>query len=127
MWMKFRQNRSELFRRIYFRQVAESCGGRSRFEDFSRQCWKNAPKYPLPWDDYYPAIIDKELFDNAEEERLSRANQLGRVRELKAKETPAVPLHFTMGQQTKVIYDPFEQAEYAYSLIESEMNLNGTN
>lgn len=78
-------------------------------------------------DDYYPAIIDQELFDNAEVERLSRANQLGRVRELKAKETPAVPLHFTMGRQTKVIYDPFEQAEYAYSLIESEMNLNGNN
>lgn len=78
-------------------------------------------------DDYYPAIIDQELFDNAEVERLSRANQLGGVRELKAKETPAVPLHFTMGRQTKVIYDPFEQAEYAYSLIESEMNLNGNN
>ena len=76
-------------------------------------------------DAYYPAIIDKELFDNAEEERLSRANQLGRVRELKAKETPAVPLHFTMGKQTKVVYDPFEQAEYAYSLIETEVNVDG--
>ena len=78
-------------------------------------------------DDYYPAIIDQELFDKAEEERQSRANQLGRVRELKVREMPAVPLHFTMGRQTKVIYDPFEQAEYAYSLIESEMNLNGNN
>ena len=78
-------------------------------------------------DDYYPAIIDQELFDKAEEERQSRAGQLGRVRELKTKETPVVPLHFTMGRQTKVIYDPYEQAEYAYSLIESEMNLNGNN
>lgn len=78
-------------------------------------------------DDYYPAIIDQELFDKAEEERLSRAKQLGRVRELKSKEMPVVPLHFTMGRQTKIIYDPFEQAEYAYSLIESEMNLNGNN
>lgn len=77
-------------------------------------------------DDYYPAIIDQELFDRAEEERQSRANQLGRVRELQSKEIPAVPLHFTMGQQTKVIYDPYEQVEYAYSLIESEMNANGT-
>lgn len=77
-------------------------------------------------DDYYPAIIDQELFDRAEEERQSRANQLGRVRELQGKEMPAVPLHFTMGRQTKVIYDPYEQAEYAYSLIESEMNANGT-
>ncbi|HFI0504524.1 TPA: hypothetical protein ACGO6V_000756 [Streptococcus suis] len=78
-------------------------------------------------DDYYPVIIDQDLFNNAEVERLSRANQLGRVRELKAKETPDVPLHFTTGRQTKVIYDPFEQAEYTNSLIESEMNLNGNN
>lgn len=76
-------------------------------------------------DDYYPAIIDQELFDKAEKERQSRASQLGRVRELKGKEMPAVPLCFTMGRQTKVFYDPFEQAEYAYSLIESEMNANG--
>jgi hypothetical protein len=78
-------------------------------------------------DDYYPAIIDKELFDNAEEERLSRANQLGRVRELKAKETPAVPLHFTMGKQIQEFDNPFKQAEYAYSLIESEVETNGGN
>lgn len=76
-------------------------------------------------DDYYPAIIDQELFDKAEKERQSRASQLGRVRELKGKEMPAVPLCITMGRQTKVFYDPFEQAEYAYSLIESEMNANG--
>ena len=78
-------------------------------------------------DDYYPAIIDKELFDKAEEERLSRANQLGRVRELKAKEMPAVPLHFTMGKQIQEFDNPFKQAEYAYSLIESEVETNGGN
>lgn len=77
-------------------------------------------------DDYYPAIIDQELFDKAEEERQSRASQLGRVRELKVKETPSAPLHFTMGKQKKVFYDPFEQAEYAYSLIESEVEMNAT-
>ncbi len=77
-------------------------------------------------DDYYPAIIDQELFDKAEEERQSRANQLGRVRELKVKEIPSAPLHFTMGKQKKVFYDPFEQAEYAYSLIESEVEMNAT-
>lgn len=71
-------------------------------------------------DDYYPAIIDRELFDKAEEERQSRANQLGRVRELKEKELPTVPLNFIMGRQRKVFYNPYEQAEYAYSLIESE-------
>lgn len=77
-------------------------------------------------DDYYPAIIDQEMFDKAEEERQSRASQLGRVRELKVKETPSAPLRFTMGKQKKVFYDPFEQAEYAYSLIESEVEMNAT-
>ena len=76
-------------------------------------------------DDYYPAIIDKEMFDRAEEERQSRANKLGRVRELQSKEIPATPLLFKMGLQEKIFYDPYEQAEYAYSLIESEMNVNG--
>lgn len=77
-------------------------------------------------DEYYPAIIDQELFDKAEEERQSRASQLGRVRELKAKETPTAPMHFTMGKQKKVFYNPYEQAEYAYSLIESEVEMNAT-
>ena len=79
-------------------------------------------------DDYYPAIIDQELFNKAEEERQSRATQLGRIRELKANEISAVPQNFTIGRQAKVFYNPYEQAEYAYSLIElieSEMNTNG--
>lgn len=77
-------------------------------------------------DDYYPAIIEQELFDKAEEERQSRANQLGRVRELKEKELPAVPLNFIMGRQRKVFYNPYEQAEYTYSLIESEAEMDNT-
>ena len=36
-------------------------------------------------DDYYPAIIDKETFDKAEEIRMSRAKALGRVCELEEK------------------------------------------
>lgn len=39
-------------------------------------------------DDYYPAIIDKETFDKAEEIRMDRAMALGRVRELKEKNIP---------------------------------------
>ena len=36
-------------------------------------------------DDYYPAIVDKETFDRAEEIRRSRAKALGRVWELEGK------------------------------------------
>lgn len=76
-------------------------------------------------DDYYPAIIDQKLFDKAEEERQLRASQLGRVRELTVKETPPAPLHFIMGKQIQQYENPFRQAEYAYSLIESEVAMNG--
>ena len=75
-------------------------------------------------DDYYPAIICREVFEKAEEERQSRARKLGRVWELKTKELPAAPMSFTMGRQTKAFNDPYEQAEYEYSLIESETNAN---
>ena len=75
-------------------------------------------------DDYYPAIICREVFEKAEEERQSRARKLGRIWELKTKELPAVPISFTMGLPIKFFDDPYEQAEYEYSLIESEINSN---
>ena len=41
----------------------------------------------------------------------------------KVKETPAVPLHFTMGKQIQEFDNPFKQAECAYSLIKSEVTM----
>ena len=77
-------------------------------------------------DDYYPAIIDKETFDKAEEIRMSRAKALGRVWELEGKEDLFFPTSFTIPAVKKVSDDPFEQASYAYSLIESEVDGDGT-
>ena len=77
-------------------------------------------------DDYYPAIIDKETFDKAEEIRMSRAKALGRVWELEGKKDILFPTNFTMPAVKKVSDDPFEQAAYAYSLIESEVDGDGT-
>lgn len=77
-------------------------------------------------DDYYPAIIDKETFDKAEEVRMSRAKALGRVWELEGKKEPIFPTSFSMPAVKKVSDDPFEQATYAYSLIESEVDMGGT-
>ena len=77
-------------------------------------------------DDYYPAIIDRETFDKAEEIRMSRARALGRVRELKGKQPDPFPTRFTMPVVKTVYDDPFEQAAYAYSLIESEVAMDGT-
>lgn len=77
-------------------------------------------------DDYYPAIIDRETFDKAEEIRMSRARALGRVRERKGKQPEPFPTRFTMSSVKTVYDDPFEQAAYAYSLIESEVAMDGT-
>ena len=71
-------------------------------------------------DDYYPAIIDRETFDKAETERLRRAEYLGRVREPEGREKIAVPVSFHAIPMEQKYDDPFLQAEYAYSLIESE-------
>ena len=77
-------------------------------------------------DDYYPAIIDKEIFDKAEEIRMDRAKALGRVWELEGKKDILFPTNFTIPAVRKVSDDPFEQAAYAYSLIESEVDGDGT-
>ncbi len=75
-------------------------------------------------DDYYPAIIDR-TFDKAEEVRMSHAKALGRVRELETKTEAEFPTRFTMPAVKQVYEDPFEQAAYAYSLIESEVETDG--
>lgn len=71
-------------------------------------------------DDYYPAIIDRETFEKAESERLKRAEALGRIRELEKPQKPKYPTRFYAKEPEQKYDDPFRQAEYAYSLIESE-------
>lgn len=76
-------------------------------------------------DDYYPAIIDRETFDKAEEVRMGRAKALGRVRELEPAKAAAFPIRFSMPTVKTIYENPFEQAAYAYSLIESEVERDG--
>jgi hypothetical protein len=72
-------------------------------------------------DEYYPAIIDPDIFEAAETERIRRAEKLGRVFEPKAKNEVVYPTAFRVKEGTERFDDPFQQAEYAYSLIESEV------
>lgn len=74
-------------------------------------------------DEYYPKIISKELFDHAEEQRTLRANALGRVKEIQVKPKLKVPTKFTLKMEYKYT-DPFEQTEYAYSLIRCEEEID---
>lgn len=73
-------------------------------------------------DEFYPAIIDRETFEAAEEERLRRCIAFGRVnRPKKEKREWRIPVCFTMESCEKELEDPYEQAAYIYSLIESEV------
>ena len=72
-------------------------------------------------DDFYPAIIDKDTFRKAQEERKRRAAALGRDSKKTQMKQIQIPTRFRMGK-IKADYDnPVRQAEYLYSLIESEM------
>lgn len=76
-------------------------------------------------DDYYPPIIDTDIFDAAQSERQKRAKKLGRIREPKELEKVVFPTVFRMSESTQQFDDPFEQAEYAYNLIEIEVKSDG--
>jgi len=72
--------------------------------------------------DVYPAIIDKETFDKAEEVRTKRAKDLGRIAELAAFASPSPIERFKMKKsEGNLPDDPVMRAEYLYSLIESEV------
>jgi hypothetical protein len=72
-------------------------------------------------DDYYPAIIDPDTFAAVQEERIRRASALGRIHEPKEDKVAVHPTTFHIIEGTQVYDDPFAQASYAYSLIESEV------
>lgn len=76
-------------------------------------------------DDYYPAIIDADTFTAAQKEITSRAKKLGRIREPKKASPVLYPTTFSLAEKTQTYTDPFQQAEYAYSLIESEESIYG--
>lgn len=76
-------------------------------------------------DDYYPIIIDKETFEEAEIERLKRAKKLGRIFEPREDNKTSISKRFIIKKPNKQHINPFKQAEYMYSLIESEEEHDG--
>lgn len=77
-------------------------------------------------DAYYPAIIDPDTFAAAEAERVRRAEKLGRVWEPREEKEVVFPTAFRLCEGTEQFDDPFMQAEYAYSLIETEVLEDGS-
>lgn len=76
-------------------------------------------------DGYYPAIIDPDTLAAAGAERARRAEKLGRIREPKKEKKTVYPTVFRLREGTEHFDDPFEQAAYAYSLIETEVEEDG--
>ena len=71
-------------------------------------------------DSFYPAIIDKDTYQKAQEERKSRATALGRNNKKTQMRKLQIPTRFHMGEVAALYDNPVKQAEYLYSLIESK-------
>ena len=71
-------------------------------------------------DDFYPAIIDISTFHTANNELKRRAdnkNQTGKTKRI----MPKPETEFTFSPPLTQYEDPYEQAQYLYSLIESKV------
>lgn len=73
-------------------------------------------------DGFYPAIIDEDTFNKAKAELIKRATKLGRINKVQKIKEIIIPKQFIIKPMKKHFDNPFEQAEYLYSLIESEVN-----
>ncbi|MBQ2727283.1 MAG: recombinase [Clostridia bacterium] len=71
-------------------------------------------------DSFYPQIIDAETFHAAQVERKKRAKSLGRDHFVSEPPVLEVPTEFSIRPAIQHFDDLQEQAEYIYSLIESE-------
>ena len=71
-------------------------------------------------DEYYPQLIDDELFQKVQEQRNSNARSQNRIRDY-IKQTPvAENIQYRLGKVQQRYENPYQQAEYAYGLIEEE-------
>ena len=72
-------------------------------------------------DNFYPQIIEEETYRAAQQERRKRAQKLGRDHFVSEAPVLEVPTEFEMHKAVHHYDNPAEQAEYLYTLIESEI------
>lgn len=72
-------------------------------------------------DEFYPPIITKEVFEQVQEERAKRAKTLGRLNKAKVNQTTEPATDFKWKPVVQKQDNPLKQAEYLYSLIETEV------
>lgn len=68
--------------------------------------------------EFYPQIIEKEVFEKAEQYRLERCTKLRKGSWKKKREVKKPGMNFRMGKVPKRYKDPYKQAAFAYSRIE---------
>ena len=107
--MKNRLLQCGSFSRTIFRYGPCACRREGRVKAVPRSAGRMLRNKKYLGDDYYPAIIDKETFDRAEEIRRSRAKALGRVWELEGKKDIPFPTSFSMPAVKKVSDDPLNR------------------
>ena len=66
---------------------------------------------------FFPAIIDDETFNAVEVERQRREKALGRTKRKRRTSDAVIHTEFSFTKPEMKYTDPFQQAEYAYSLI----------
>lgn len=72
-------------------------------------------------EDLFELFIDKESFEAVEGELSKRSTKLGRNDRYNAPKAKRPPTAFRLGDITENCDNPIRQAEYLYSLIESEV------
>ncbi len=72
-------------------------------------------------DGFYPALIDRETFDQVQTERIKRAAALGRLSRKSKQNPPRIPTQFSIGDIKEHFENPAKQAEYIYSLLRTEV------
>ena len=73
-------------------------------------------------DDYYPPLIDEATFEKAQQLRLEKAKSLGRIYEYSdtSETMEQKKITFKLDKVPHKFKDPYEQAVFAYGLIETE-------
>ena len=71
-------------------------------------------------DDYYPQLIDEDVFNRVQVLRNDNARAQNRIREYKEQSSFSDDTKYKIKKIVRQFDNPFKQAEYAYSLIEEE-------
>lgn len=71
-------------------------------------------------DEYYPQLIDEELFYKVQELRNNNARSQNRIRDYIKLEPAAESIQYCIGKVKQRYENPYQQAKYAYGLIEEE-------